>query len=102
MTHDWLALAVAIGMGVITCATRAGGLWVMRFVPRTRQVEVFLRHLAGSVLVALLAGGVVRGDAGTWAAIAASVAAMAATRQAFVAIGAGMLAAVAARLWSGA
>jgi uncharacterized membrane protein len=96
MTADMIALATVVGMGVVTFATRAGGLWLMRLIPPTRTVDRFLRHLASSVVVALLAGAAARGDPAAWAAIFVSFAVMAVTGRSFAAIAAGM---AAAALW---
>lgn len=97
MPIEGLAIATILGMGLVTFATRAGGLWLMRFIPPTRRVETFLRHLASSVLVALLTGAAVRGDVAAWCAIIVSAVTMITTRRAFLAIGAGMASAALVR-----
>jgi uncharacterized membrane protein len=96
-----IALATVVGMGLVTFLTRAGGLWLMRFIPPTRKVERFLRHMASSVVIALLAGAAVRGDPAALAAIAVAGGTMVATGRSFLAIAAGMLAAALWRLAMG-
>ena len=49
------ALLTILGMAVAGYATRAGGLWLMRFVPSSPRVEAWLQHLPGTVLIALIA-----------------------------------------------
>lgn len=49
------ALVTIVGMAVAAYATRAGGLWLMRFVTPSPRVEAWLHHLPGTVLVALVA-----------------------------------------------
>jgi uncharacterized membrane protein len=49
------ATVAILGMAVATYATRAGGLWLLRFVTPSPRVEAWLQHLPGSVLVALIA-----------------------------------------------
>lgn len=55
------ALLTILGMAVASYATRAGGLWLMRFVTPSPRVEAWLRHIPGAVLVALIAPAVVAG-----------------------------------------
>jgi uncharacterized membrane protein len=54
-------LLTILAMAVATYATRAGGFWLMRFVTPSPRVEAWLRHLPGSVLVALIAPVIVAG-----------------------------------------
>ncbi|HLW03377.1 MAG TPA: AzlD domain-containing protein [Ktedonobacterales bacterium] len=53
------AMVAILGMAVATYVTRAGGLWLMRFVSPSPRVEAWLRHLPGAVLVALIAPAIV-------------------------------------------
>lgn len=50
-------------MAVVTYATRVGGLVMARALPETPVVSSFLRHLGGSVIVALVAATLGRSDA---------------------------------------
>lgn len=91
MTPELTAALVAIaGMSVVTFATRVGGAWMMGFVPMTPRLRLFLRHLASSVMVAIVVGAAARGDIAAWLAIAAGTGVMLATRHSFAAIMAGM------------
>jgi uncharacterized membrane protein len=90
-------LAAVAGMALITYATRAGGLWLMGLVPVSARVESFLRHMASSVIVAIVAATAWRGDVAMRAAIVVSVAVMAATRSTTAALAAGVGAAAAWR-----
>ncbi|MEQ8348461.1 MAG: AzlD domain-containing protein [Sneathiellaceae bacterium] len=78
-TATLLACAAIAGIAYLT---RVGGLWLMAWVPLTPRVEGFLNALAGSVLVALVVPGAVRGDAALQAAVLAAIAGMAITRRA--------------------
>ena len=93
MAGDGPMLVAILGMALVTYFTRAGGVLLMRFVPVTPRVEVFLRYLSSSVLVGLVAPTVLASrDPATWFAAAVTVLVMARTRQ----LVAGMLAGVAA------
>jgi uncharacterized membrane protein len=93
-TYAYLAIG---GMALITYATRAGGLWAMDHVPVTPRVESFLRHMASSVIVAIVVAAAWRGDWGLRAAIPVSVIVMLTSRNSSAALAAGMLAAAAWR-----
>jgi len=49
-------------MAVITYLIRAGGLVIAQVLPTTPLVTAFLRHLGGSVIVALVTATLARGD----------------------------------------
>ena len=93
MTADLAAALTVAGMSAITFATRAGGAWMVSFLPMTRRLRLLLRHMGNSVMVALVVGGVARGDPAAWLALAASVGVMLATRRALPAMAAAILAA---------
>ncbi len=90
MTLDLVPLATVLGMALVTLGTRLGGAWMMSFVPLTRRLQVFLRHLASSVMVAVVVGAAARGDVAAWLAIIASTIVMVVLRNTFAAIVAGM------------
>jgi uncharacterized membrane protein len=97
MAIDPFYAALAIGgMAVITYLTRAGGLWAMDHLPVSPRVESFLRHMASSVIVAIVVTTAWRGDWGMRVAIPVSVLVVLATRSTTAALGAAM---VAAGLW---
>jgi uncharacterized membrane protein len=95
------ALLAIGGMALITYATRAGGLWAMDHIPVRPRVESFLRHMASSVIVAIVVTQAWRGDWGMRVAIAVSVAVMLAFRNTTAALAAGMVAAAAWRAFVG-
>ena len=79
MIPDASATAAAIaGMALITYLIRASGLVVARVLPSTPGVTAFLRHLGGSVIVAIVAASLARGD--TPALVATVVAVVLASR----------------------
>src|SRR5215470_9448489 len=53
------ALLTILGMAAACYTTRAGGLWLMRFVPSSPRVEAWLQHLPGTVLIALIAPAII-------------------------------------------
>lgn len=55
MSHDTLSLVAILGMGLVTYATRAGGLWLMARVPDSPRLQAWLRHIPGAILVSLIA-----------------------------------------------
>lgn len=90
MTLELTAALVCLGMGIVTYLTRAGGVFAMSFIPITRRVEVFLRHMASSVMVAIVVGGAVKGDVIANIALATSFAVMVVTRQTYLALSVAM------------
>src|SRR6478672_3002156 len=66
-----VALAIA-GMALVTYLTRAGGFWLMAYLPASPRLTTWLRALPGALLVALVAPAcVAAGPAGLLAAGAA-------------------------------
>jgi uncharacterized membrane protein len=90
-----------VAMALITYATRAGGLWAMGHVPVSPRVESFLRHMASSVIVAIVATTAWRGDHGMRLAIIVSVAVMLLWRNTITALASGMAAAALFRALAG-
>lgn len=93
MVAESVALAAILGMALVTYATRAGGILLMGLIPVTPRVEAFLRHLSSSVLVALVAPAMAKGDPAAMAAVAVTLVVMFATRQLVAAMAAGVAAA---------
>ncbi len=71
-------LLTILGMAAAAYATRAGGLWLMRFVTPSPRVEAWLQHLPGAVLVALIAPAILA--AGVIGAVGALATALVAVR----------------------
>ena len=101
MTPELTALLIVLGMSAVTFATRAGGAWLMSFLPMTPRLQRLLRHMAGSVMIAVVVGSVARSDAAAWAALAAGIGVMLATRRAILAMAAGVAAAAGWRAFAG-
>jgi len=66
------ALAIA-GMALVSYGVRAAGLVVTQVLPSNPWVTAFLKHLGGSVIVALVAASLARGDAAGVVATALAV-----------------------------
>ena len=93
MIPDARTTAVAIaGMAIITYLIRASGLVIAQVLPTTPVVTAFLRHLGGSVIVALVTASLARGDIAGVIATAVTVG-LAALGQPTLALLAGMAAA---------
>jgi len=90
----WIAIAA---MAAVTYAIRAGGFWLMGYVPLTRRVRSILSALPGSVVVAVILPLAVRGGAAATAAVLTSLAVMAWRRNDLLAVVCGMGAAALVR-----
>jgi len=91
------ALLTIAGMALVTFAIRAGGLLIAERLPTTGFVAIWLRHIPGAVLAALVAPAVLDGGPAEWLAALAAVAAYALSRSVFATILVGALAVVIAR-----
>ena len=92
-------LTAILAMAAATYAMRAGGFWLMGYVPLTARVRRVLEALPGTVVVATVLPIVVREGVPAALAIAAAGAAMLIRRNDLLAVLAGMAAAAAARAW---
>lgn len=68
MATDGLTLATIVGMGIVTYATRAGGIWAIQRVEVSERLEAALEVLPGAILISLVAPAVVFGGAPEWLA----------------------------------
>lgn len=62
------ALATILGMALVTCFTRMGGLWMMNHVAITPRMEAWLKALPGCILISIVAPIVPAGGAAEMAA----------------------------------
>jgi uncharacterized membrane protein len=93
------AIATILGMAVVTYLTRAGGLWLMRFVSPSPRIEAWLSHLPGAVLVALVSPAIAAAGAiGAVGALATALVA-ARTKNLLISIGVGVGLVVALRMF---
>jgi uncharacterized membrane protein len=96
---DAEALLVIAAMAVLTYGTRAGGFLVMSMVPLSPRLEAFLRHLSGSVLIAIIVPAAVTSGLAAILAIVAAVLVMRRTRNALLAMAVGIGLAALLRAW---
>jgi uncharacterized membrane protein len=54
MEIDPLSLATILAMGLVTYATRAGGLWLMGRITPSPRLEAWLHNIPGAVLVSIV------------------------------------------------
>jgi len=83
----WLAIAA---MAAVTFAIRAGGFFLMGYVPLTPRVRSIFNALPGAVVMAIVLPLVVRNGLPAWAAVAAAVAVMVLRRNDMLAVVCGM------------
>ncbi len=97
MTVDHRTLLTIAGMAIVTYALRAGGLWLMGRVPLSGRVETWLRYVPGTVLISLVAPGVLANGVPGAVAALATVGVAARTGNALLAMVAGVLTVLVAR-----
>lgn len=68
MANDLLVLVTILGMGIVTYATRAGGIWAIERIEVSDRTETALEALPGAVLISLIAPKVVHGGLPEWGA----------------------------------
>lgn len=56
------SITVIVAMALVTFATRAGGYWLVRWLPEGSLLERWLAAIPGAVLIAMVAPGLAAGD----------------------------------------
>ena len=98
MTLEGFGVPAAIlVMALATYAMRAGGFWLMAFMPRSPRLQRMIEALPGSVVTAAVLPLIVREGPVAALAIAVAGAVMLATRKDLLAVLAGMAVAAIAR-----
>jgi uncharacterized membrane protein len=69
-------------LAAVTAATRVGGVWLMSYVRITPRVEIFLKYMSISVLIAIVAPATWRAGPHVWLAVGTAALVMIATRSA--------------------
>lgn len=90
----WIAIAA---MAMVTYAIRAGGFWLMGYVPLTRRVRSILNALPGSVIAAIILPLAVRGGTAAAATVIVALVVMALRRNDLLAVVFGIAAAASVR-----
>jgi uncharacterized membrane protein len=90
-------VAVILAMAVVTYSMRAGGFWLMRYVTVTPRVRRMLEASPGAVIVATVAPIVLREGLPALVAVLVGGGVMMLWRRDYLAVIAGMAAAVALR-----
>ena len=93
----WMAIAAMAG---VTYAIRAGGFWLMGYVPLTRRVRSILNALPGSVIMSIILPLAVRGGTAAAIAVLTSLVVMALRRNDLLAVVCGMGAAAFVRAFA--
>ena len=98
MTPDGYGVPAAIlVMAVVTYAMRAGGFWLMAFMPRSPRLHRMIEALPGAVVAAAVLPFIVREGPVAALAIAVAGAVMLVTRKDLLAVLAGMAVTATAR-----
>jgi uncharacterized membrane protein len=93
----WIAIAA---MAMVTYVIRAGGFWLMAYVPLMQRVRSVLNALPGSVIAAIIVPLAVRGGTAATSAVVTALVVMAFRRNDLLAVICGMGAAVLVRGFS--
>jgi uncharacterized membrane protein len=80
-----------MAMAAAAFICRAGGYFLMRYLPITPRVEVALRMIPMAIVASMLAVAAVHGGPPEWTGIATAMAVMALVRNDFAAIVAGIV-----------
>lgn len=100
MVDEKIAIALILGMAVVTYLSRIGGVWAMSFVPMTPRIEAALKALSGSVLVALVVPAAIEGGVEFVAAVAVAAVVTAASSRPLIGMIAGVSVAALMRMVS--
>jgi uncharacterized membrane protein len=87
--QDSILLTIA-AMAVVTAACRCGGYFLLSRIPPSPFIRDALSYLPGCIFAAYVFPALLRGPPGHWAAAAATLAAMAASRNLGVSIAMGV------------
>jgi len=91
------ALLTILAMAAVTYGIRASGLLLAERLPTTGFIALWLKHIPGAVLAALLAPAIANGGPDEWIAAACAALAYALARNILVTIVVGVAAVVLAR-----
>lgn len=97
MPADLIAYLTVAGMALVTLLSRTGGFVLLSGMTVTPALDAFLRALASSVVVAVMAPAAWHGDWAARTAIVVAAVLMLFTRQAWLAMLAGMASAALVR-----
>ncbi|ODT75210.1 MAG: hypothetical protein ABS76_34875 [Pelagibacterium sp. SCN 64-44] len=96
------ALLAILGMAVATIAIKASGLLLADRLPRDGFAAMWLKHIPGAVLAALVAPAIVTGSMAEVIAAVVTAAVFVLSRNLFAAMAGGVLTVYLMRLWLGA
>ncbi len=97
VTIDPLVLLTLVGMALVTALSRAGGFLMMRWVPLTPPVRLWMRAIPGAVIAAVVAPTLAQGGWPERIALVVTMLAMRVTGSDLGAVAAGIAAVVALR-----
>jgi uncharacterized membrane protein len=86
---DWRILAVIVVLGAVSYALRAGGFLAASALPQGGLLPRLLRMAPGNLFIAFVAAGIWQGGLPSLVGCCGAVAAMAATKREWAALGAG-------------
>lgn len=99
MTSTLVSLLTILGMAIVTYATRAGGIWLLRRTTPSPAIRAWLEHIPGAILISIIAPLALFGGITTIVGAGVTVFVMLRSHQFVLAAGAGVLVVWALRAW---
>ncbi len=90
MATELRVVLTILGMGVVTYATRAGGIWAIERIDVSERGETALEAMPGAILISLIAPALVTGGIPEWGAALAVVVVAVRTGSTILAMGVGI------------
>jgi uncharacterized membrane protein len=97
MVDEIAAVSAVLLLMLVTMATRVAGVWIMAYVEITPRVEAFLKYMAASVLISIVAPTTLSASPRIWLAVGAAVVLAIVTGSALVAMTIAIVSAAVAR-----
>ncbi|MBI1775526.1 MAG: AzlD domain-containing protein [Proteobacteria bacterium] len=99
MSVDPEVLLTILGMGLATYVTRAGGFFLMRFMPLGHWLEAWLKEIPGAIIIAIVAPATLSGGPPFFLGVAVTFAALRLIGHELLAVVCGIAAVAAMRPW---
>jgi uncharacterized membrane protein len=86
MGLDPSVVAIILGMGIVTYAAKAGGLWLLDRIDTSERIEAGLEVLPGAIIVSILGPELASGGPAEWSAAAVVLVVMGRTESVLLAL----------------
>jgi uncharacterized membrane protein len=90
MATEVRVVLTILGMGAVTYATRAGGIWAIERIDVSDRAETALEAMPGAILISLIAPALVTGGVPEWGAALAVLVVAVRTESIVLAMGVGI------------